>query len=237
MKTPPIALIITVSLVIAVGQAGFAGPAATEATGQEKEDPKIEALLKKPSPLSLADQEALGKAVFAKLSAASDDAKPEFFERYYKVVMDRCPDTNRAHESYWRLTNLYTQAYDDPKSAEIVKILEQFLARYKASTIVSMKKYPDEPLIFSPLKSLHHAYEDLGQYAKVAAYYDRTAPSQEAAFAIYDYFDYASALDKTGRVKDAVLWYEKFLKKTQGNEDVDFMREIAEDRVKELKKK
>ncbi|MBM3295769.1 MAG: hypothetical protein FJY80_04340 [Candidatus Aminicenantes bacterium] len=230
----------TIALVMAVGwclAAGGAGQATSGAAGQEKEDPRIEALLKKPAPLSLADQEALGKAVFAKLSGASDEAKPEFYERYYKIVMDRCPDTNRAHESYWRLTNLYTQAYDEPRHAEVVKILEQFLARYKTSTIVSMKKYPEEPLVFSPLKSLHQAYEDLGQHAKVAAYYDKAAPSGEAAFAIYDYFDYASALDKTGRAKDAVVWYEKFLKKTQGNEDVDFMREIAADRVKELKKK
>ena len=206
------------------------------ARGQVKEDPQIDALLKKPSPLAKTDQEALAKAIFQKLAKASDDSRPEFYERYYKLVMDKCPDTDRAHESYWRLTNLYSQAYDKPKNEEIVKILEQFLARYKTSTVVSMKKYPDKTLVFSPIRSLHQAYEGLGRHDKIAAYYDKIA-AREADVAIYDYFDYASALDKTNRLRDAVVWYEKFLKKTEGNEDVDFMREIAQDRVKELKKK
>jgi len=235
MKIAKTAVILIALLGIGFGIAPAAS-AAVGTAGQEKENPTIEALLKKPSPLSLADQEALGRAIFIKLSDADDEAKPEFFERYYKIVMDRCPDTNRAHESYWRLTNLYTQAYDEPKNAEIVKILEQFLTRYKTSTVVSMKKHPDEMLVFSPIARLHQAYEALGQHGKIVAYYDKIA-GQEAGFAIYDYFDYASALDKAGRTKDAVVWYEKFLKKTEGNDDVDFMREIAQDRIKELKKK
>lgn len=206
------------------------------AAGQAKEDPKIEALLQKPAPLSATEQEVLAKAIFAKLAGSAADAKPEFFERYYKIIMDKCPETSRAHESYWRLTNLYTQAYDEPKNEEIVKILEQFLARYKSSAVVSMKKYPDELLVFSPIKRLHQVYEDLGRHGQITAYYDKIA-AQEASFAVYDYYDYASALDKTGRIKDAVIWYEKFLKKTEGNEDVDFMREIAQDRIQEMKKK
>jgi tetratricopeptide (TPR) repeat protein len=211
------------------------GAAADALSGQTKEDPRIEALLKKPAPLSKTDQEDLAKTVFSKMANADDSATPEFFERYYKIVMDRCPDTNRAHEAYWRLTNLYTQAYDEPKNEEIIKILEQFLARYTTSTVVSMKKYPDEMLVFSPIGRLHQAYEALGRHDKITAYYDKIA-GQEATFSIYDYFDYASALDKTGRLKEAVTWYEKFLKKTEGNDDVDFMREIAQDRIKEIRK-
>ncbi|MBM3295114.1 MAG: hypothetical protein FJY82_11425 [Candidatus Aminicenantes bacterium] len=236
MKTFKTSVLMSAILAVAVGGSLLASPAACRTADQEKEDPKIETLLKKPRPLSTNDQEALSKAIFAKLADAPDDAAPEFFERYYKIVMDRCPDTNRAHESYWRLTNLYGRAYGEPQNAEIIEILEQFLARYNSSPVVSMKKYPDEMLVFSPLKSLHQAYEDSGQHAKITAYYDGLA-AQEAGFAIYDFFDYASALEKTDRTKDAVVWYEKFLKKTEGNEDVDFMREIAQDRIKELKKK
>lgn len=124
-----------------------------------------------------------------------------------------------ARRPYWRLTNLYLRAYDEPKHAEIVTLLEQFLARYTASTVLSMVKYPDEVLVFSPIRSLHQSYEELGQHAKIAAYYDKIA-GQEKAFRIYDYFDYASALDKSARPKDAIVWYQKFL---------------AADRIKELK--
>jgi tetratricopeptide (TPR) repeat protein len=209
---------------------------ALSAAGQEKEDPQIEALLKKPAPLAQADQEDLARAIFKKMAAAADNVQPEFFERYYKLVMDKCPDTDRAHESYWRLTNLYSQAYDEPKNEEIVRILEQFLARYQTSTVVSMKKYPDEMLVFSPIRSLHQAYEALGRYEKITAYYDKVS-TREAEFSVYDYFDYASALDKTNRLQDAVAYYEKFLKKSAGSDDMDFMREIAQDRIDELKKK
>jgi len=227
------------SALIALGMLGLVfvlsavPPAAVD---QEKEDPQIEALLNKPTPLARTDQEDLAKAIFKKLADAPDDATPEYFEQYYKLVMDKCPDTDQAHESYWRLTNLYAQAYDEPKNEKIVEILEQFLARYQASTVVSMKKYPDEMLVFSPIRSLHQAYEALGQYEKIAAYYDKIA-AKEAEFSIYDYFDYASALEKTNRLQDAVKYYEKFLSKTEGNEDVDFMRELAQDRINELKKK
>ncbi len=41
---------------------------------------------------------------------------------------------------------------------------------------------------------------------------------------------------RSNRLKDAVVWYEKFLKKSEGDDSVDFMREIAQDRVNELKK-
>jgi hypothetical protein len=43
--------------------------------------------------------------------------------------MDRCPDTDRAHEAYWRLTNLYLQAYDLPRHEEVVKILDAQVIR------------------------------------------------------------------------------------------------------------
>ncbi len=233
MKKPKFAFIAAAFLGIAalVITGIFIG---TSAARKAKEGPKIETLLEKSGPLSATEQEDLAKEIFAKLAASAAGVEPEFFERHYKIVMDKCPDTRRAHESYWRLTNLYTQAYGEPKNEEIVKILEQFLARYKTSTVVSMKKYPDEMLVFSPIMSLHQAYEDLGRHDQITAYYDKIA-DPEASFAVYDYFDYAGALEKTGRIKDAVIWYEKFLKKTEGDEDVGFIREMAQDRIKELK--
>lgn len=193
---------------------------------------RIAALTAKPT-LTLPEQEELAKALFSVMAKDKSD-DPALYEKHYLTVMAKCPDTRRAHESYWRLTNLYLRAYDEPKHDKIVTILEQFLKRYTTSDVVSMKKYPDEALVFSPLKYLHQSYEELKQYDKIAAYYDGAA-SRESEFAIYDYFDYAQALDEVKRTKDAITWYEKFLKKTQGDDSVDFMREIAADRVKELK--
>jgi tetratricopeptide (TPR) repeat protein len=229
-------LLIVLNLLVLGGLVFTWTAAALSAAGQDEEDAQVQALLKKPAPLMKTDQEYLARAIFKKMAAAADDARPEFFERCYKLVMDKCPDTDQAHESYWRLTNLYIQAYDEPKNEEIVNILEQFLARYQASPVVSMKKYPDEMLVFSPIRSLHQAYEALGRHEKIAAYYDKI-PARDAEFSVYDYFDYASALEKTNRFLEAVVYYEKFLKKSAGSDEMDFMREIAQDRIDALKKK
>lgn len=199
-----------------------------------QDDARIAALSGKAS-LTRPEQQELAAALF-KVMATTKSEDPKFFEAKYLVVMEKCPDTNQAHESYWRLTNLYLRAFDEPRHKDVVRILEQFLARYTQSTVVSMKKYPPETrtLVFSPIKYLHQSYEELGQHAKIAAYYDKIA-ADAATFAIYDYFDYASALDKTARPKDAIVWYQKFLDKTTGNDAVDFMREVAADRIKALK--
>lgn len=185
--------------------------------------------------LTRPEQEELAKALFQQMASAKTEDQA-FYEKTYGIVMEKCPDTDRAHESYWRLTNLYLRAYDTPQYARVVRILEQFLSRYKTSTVLSMKKYADDTLVFSPIKYLHQAYEELDQYDKIAAYYDAIA-AQAATFAIYDLFDYAKALDKLGRAKDAIAWYGKFVERTKGNDSVDFMREIAADRIKELQAK
>lgn len=199
-----------------------------------QDDPRIARLLAQPA-LAKPEQEEVAKALFQQMAAAKTE-DPAFYEKTYGIVMEKCPDTDRAHESYWRLTNLYLRAYDTPQYARVVKILEQFLSRYKTSNVLSMKKYGDATLVFSPIKYLHQAYEELGQYDRIAAYYDARA-SQSSTFAIYDVFDYAKALDKLGRANDAITWYGKFIERTKGDESVDFMREIAADRVKELKAK
>lgn len=201
----------------------------------ETQDAKtIETLSKQATPLSEADQEKLAESVFRTLVRADEDAGPEFYEHYYKLVMERCPDTKQAHESYWRLTNLYRQAYDEPKLGEIVKILEQFLARYESSTVVSFDKYPDDMLEFSVVGSLHRAYEELGQYDKIAAYYD-TATSENESLTAPECFDYATALDESGRGHEALTWYETFLAESEGTQGLEFAKSVAEDRVRELK--
>ncbi len=219
-------------MVFAVTGLGAAG-LTQGGTQQEQEQAQRIAALSARATLTPPEQQELATALFKVMANAKTD-DPKFYEERYRIVMEKCPETDRAHESYWRLTNLYLRAYDEPKHAEIVKLLEQFLARYTASTVVSMVKYPDEVLKFSPLRSLHQSYEELGQHAKIAAYYDKIA-AQEKTFRIYDYFDYASALDKSARPKDAIVWYQKFLDRTKGNDDVEFMREVAADRIKELK--
>lgn len=195
---------------------------------------RITALSSK-SKLTKPEQEELALALF-KLMAADTSDKPEFLVTHYTTVIEKCPDTERAHIAYWRLTNVYNQLYDPPKHEEIVRLLEQFLDRYKTSDVVSMKKFSDRQLVFSPILRLHQAYEALGQFDKIVAYYDKEV-SKKVKLGIYDTFEYASALDKVERGKDAMKYYQSFLDATKGNDDVDFMRDMATARIDELKPK
>jgi hypothetical protein len=163
----------------------------------------------------------------------SDDNHPDIFERLYFVVMEYAPETEAAQESYWRLSNMYRQAYNEPQHEKIVALLERFLQRYKESTVVSLEKYPDEMLVFSPVRTLHQAYEALNRFEPIVAWYDGRV-KQGLPLKANDCFDYAQALEKTKRGADAVPWYEKFIELDRGSSE--FMAGLAKERIAELKK-
>lgn len=194
-------------------------------------EPTIEELLTQQT-LNPEEQEKVATALFQEMYEADED-NIELFEKNYNLVLVKCPDTEKAHTAVWRLSNLYTLAYEDPQYEKIIAILEPFLKRYSESNIVSMKKYPEEILVFSPLAKLHQAYTELGQYHKIVAYYEKTTATGQDLEAM-DCFDFADALDQTDRQKEAAKWYDQFLKKSEEDQDLDFLREVAQDRIKEI---
>ena len=54
-------------------------------------------------------------------------------EALYLRLMDECPDTEMAEESYWALSNLYLDDFDEPKEDKAREILELFIERYPSS--------------------------------------------------------------------------------------------------------
>ena len=54
-------------------------------------------------------------------------------EALYLRMMNECPDTETAEESYWALSNLYLDDFDEPKEDKAREILELFLKRYPSS--------------------------------------------------------------------------------------------------------
>lgn len=201
-----------------------------------KSEPKpvaIDTLIKQPT-LNLEEQKRVAQALFKRLQS-TDSSQLDVFETNYKIVINKCPDTQQAHRAVHRLTKLYTLAYEEPRYEDIITVLEPFLERTKTSTYLAMEKYPEEQLAFSPVAALHRAYTELKRYDKIAAYYDnhiKTHPELGA----YDCFDYAEALDHCNRPEDAKHWYRKFLEVSQGSADMEFTRQIARDRVEELNK-
>ncbi|MCJ7680185.1 MAG: hypothetical protein MUP70_05635 [Candidatus Aminicenantes bacterium] len=220
---------ITVSMWRICFLCGFAVVAVAACSpNQGKED--IQTLLAKTT-LTLDEQKTVALALFQEMVDADED-NLELFERNYKAVLEKCPDTTQAHTAVWRLSNLYTLAYDEPQHEKLIAILEPFLERTTESSVVSMKKYPEEMLVFSPLAKLHLSYSELGQFDKIAAYYDKVT-AEGRTLGVYDCFDYADALDNSDRGDEAVRWFKEFLKISENEEGMEFMREIAQDRIKE----
>jgi hypothetical protein len=58
-------------------------------------------------------------------------------EALYLRLMDECPDTEIAEESYWALANLYLDDFDEPKEDKARESLELFMERYPASRWIS----------------------------------------------------------------------------------------------------
>ena len=194
-------------------------------------EPTVQDLLAKPS-LNQAEQQRVATALFQEMFEAEEN-NIDLFERNYSTVLEKCPDTEQAHTAAWRLTNLYLLAYEDPQHEKIIAVLEPFLERYTESTIVSMEKYPEDILVFSPLARLHLSYSELGRHDKIAAHYENaTAAGQDLS--TLDCFDFAEALDHLDRDERAVKWYREFLSKSEEGPELPFLREAAEGRIKEI---
>ncbi|MDR1378686.1 MAG: hypothetical protein LBJ36_06490 [Synergistaceae bacterium] len=58
-------------------------------------------------------------------------------ERLFLRLIEECPKTEAAEESYWALSNLYLDDFDEPQEGKAREILESFLKRYPASQWVS----------------------------------------------------------------------------------------------------
>ena len=54
-------------------------------------------------------------------------------ETLYLRMMEECPDAELTEESYWALSNLYLDDFDEPKEEKAREVLELFLTRYPSS--------------------------------------------------------------------------------------------------------
>lgn len=187
--------------------------AAKDQTGQGKLGPE--------------EQAALAKKLFQQMIDTPED-KLEVFDRLYKEVMERCPDTPQAEISYWRLSNLYLMAYEPPKMEEIITLLERFLARYPKSEGVPHAK-----------QRLQMAYERTGRWCKAADMYDDAMPQPPAQPAgdgrnVAIYLLHAEALNKCGRLDQAKAWYQVVQK--AGGAENGLEVQVAKDALAQLAK-
>ena len=155
------------------------------------------------------EQEALAQKLFQQMVDTPEE-ELETFERLYKEVMEKCPDTERAEISYWRLSNLYLMGYEPPKLEEIVTLLERFVERYPESEGIPQIK-----------ERLLSVYERTERWCKAADIYGEVMPEPAAEpdperAAIYG--SYAEDLEKCGRTDEALTWYRTVLDASRGED-------------------
>lgn len=154
--------------------------------------------------LSPEEQEKLAAELFQRMLDTPEDQHETFVE-LYKQVMDKCPDTEKAEISYWKLANLYLYGFDPPRFAEIVTLLETFLAKYPTSDGVGQVR-----------QRLVSAYEQTGKWCEAAAMYAEIVPSplpdeaDDQLMAITSL--YAGDLKKCGKTEDALTWYREIVR-------------------------
>lgn len=174
--------------------------------------------------LSLQDQQKLATQIFNQLRNTKEDDL-DTFERLYKRVIEECPDTDKAKESYWRLTNLYLQVFNPPRYREAVKVLED-----------AIYKYPKDEVTPQLKNTLLFAYEKIGQWSKAVELYEEPLKSYPALLQdprnAATMINYAEALYNSGNSQKAAEVLRRVV--SFGNQIEDWMIDAAKEKLREV---
>lgn len=171
-------------------------------------------------PLPSADEQHRHAESLYKQLIDADSQDLDTIIRLLRQVMDQCPDTERAQESVWRLSNLYSMAYDKPDYPKVIELMRYLLERY-----------PQSPLMPHAKQRLLRAYEDTGNLGGARLLYedalsinpDLEKLPEHAAFLL----GYAKTLAATGRTEQAKVMYQRVI--AYENRTEDWLRAIAVD--------
>jgi tetratricopeptide (TPR) repeat protein len=175
--------------------------------------------------LSLEAQEKRAAELYKELVAA-DSQDFATIIRLHRLVIDHCPDTERAQESVWRLSNLYLVGYDKPDHAKVIELMRYLIERY-----------PDSPLVPHAKQRLLRSYEDTGNmegarllYAEAFSHNPDLGKNPEhAAFLL----GYAKTLAATGKKQQARAVYQQVI--DYGDAVEEWLRDIARDALSNIK--
>lgn len=177
------------------------------------------------APLSVEEQQRHAETIYKQLVAV-DSQDFDTIIRLLRQVIDQCPDTERAQESVWRLSNLYLLAYDKPDHAKVIELMRYLIDRY-----------PQSPIVPHAKQRLLRSYEDVGNMEGARLLYEEALllnPDLEklpehAAFLI----GYAKTLASTGKPEKARIMYQRVV--DYGDAIEDWLRGIAVDALQSLK--
>jgi len=170
-------------------------------------------------------QEKRAAELYKELVAADSQDFPAII-RLHRLVIDQCPDTERAQESVWRLSNLYLIGYDKPDHPKVIELMRYLIDRY-----------PESPLVPHAKQRLLRSYEDTGNmegarllYAEAfSANPDLGKNPEHAAFLL----GYAKTLAATGKTEQARAMYQQVV--DYGDAIEEWLRDVAQDALSRLR--
>ncbi len=176
---------------------------------------------KEKSKKSLEEQKKLAKDLYNEMAALDRWALDDFV-RLHRQVIEECPDTHFAEESYWRLSSLYMGGYDEPDWTKVIETLEAFL-----------QKYPQTKLKSEVHDRLLLAYKETGNNDKLLEISQRelAVPPGDVPDTRYMgiAMDFAEAQAARGNQADAKKMYEKIVQWDNGRDT--FIARVARSRL------
>lgn len=159
--------------------------------------------------LSKEEQEELAKKLYKQMADPDLDKWDTItFMNLHKQVIEKCPLTDYAQESCWRLSNLYMLGVEPAEYDNCIICLEHLL-----------KQYPDTPLMPDAKNRLLIACQQIGDYSKVCNLYKELFekdPEPEPKTFMIRSLEYADALAAAGKISEAAEWYNKVIEKDGG---------------------
>lgn len=157
--------------------------------------------------LSLDEQKELAKKLYGEMMAL-DKWETDAFIDLHRQVIEKCPLTDQAQESCWRLSNLYLLGVDPADYKSCIAVLEHLL-----------KQYPDSPLMPEAKNRLLIVYEKIDDYENVCKLYEELFekdPEPESKTHMIRALEYGNALAACGRTTEAQTWYNKVIEIDNG---------------------
>lgn len=157
--------------------------------------------------LSKEEQEALAKKCYEEMIALDKWATSDFV-RLHTQVIEKCPLTDKAQESCWRLSNLYMLGVEPAEYDNAIAVLEHLL-----------KQYPDTPLMPDAKNRMLVVCQKIGDYTKVIKLYEelwQKDPEPDTKTYMIRALEYGNALAEAGKNEEAAKWYNKVLEKDEG---------------------
>ena len=202
--------------VLAVYMSEF-GPQEPESGNSGKQSLQGQTEINADALVPVAEQEALARDLFTRIGALKD-YDLEGMEELYLQVIAQAPETRLAHESYWRLSNMYMQAFSQPRNKEAITLLEKYLQRYPNSFVLdeqfALFATPGLPVV---QKRLVHLYAQEEMWEKAGDLYAKLIPDlDEANQKLLQYFiAYGRALENSDRKEQAISVYQAYLRNVQ----------------------